>query len=133
MLVVLASMTLLLPVQHRVLLSADPLPVLDEERLTAQEFHFSVDPQQHVGALGAGDIGAARPIAPTEADQSTLAYELEPTTNIGDIEVTDFNRTVLEGPNLPENLIVKGAGSVGISGATGATARRNRQAVRSGL
>ena len=37
-------------------------------------------------------------------------YELEPTTAVGNIEVHDFNRTILEGPNLPENLIIKGVG-----------------------
>jgi hypothetical protein len=106
-----------------VLLSAFPLPELDEQPLTAQEFHFSADPHEHVGALGAGELGAARPVAPTEAMQSELMHELEPTTTIGEIEVRDFDRTVLEGPVLPDNVIVKGAGSVGTSGAVGAVDR----------
>jgi hypothetical protein len=122
-LVVLASVTLLLPVQHRVLLSAVPLSEFEDERLATQEFHFSVDPQQHVGALGTSEIGSARPVAPDQGDRSELMYELEPTTTIGEIEVTDFDRTVLEGPAPPETLIVKGAGSVGISGAVGAVDR----------
>ena len=122
-LVIMASITLLLPIQQRVLLSAFPLPELEEEPLKAQDFHFSVDPQEHVGALGAGELGTARPVAPTEAELSELSYELDPTTTIGEIEVRDFDRTVLEGPVLPDNVIVKGAGSVGTSGAVGAVDR----------
>ena len=121
-LVIMASITLLLPIQQRVLLSAFPLPEFEEEPLTAQDFHFSVDPQERVGALGASELGTARPVAPTEAELSELSYELDPTT-IGEIEVRDFDRTVLEGPVLPDNVIVKGAGSVGTSGAVGAVDR----------
>jgi hypothetical protein len=99
------------------------LPELEDERLAAQEFQFSVDPQQHVGAVGSAETGAARPVAPTATDRSELMRELEPTTTVGEIQVTDFDRTVLEGPTLPDNVIVRGAGSVGISGAVGAVDR----------
>jgi hypothetical protein len=122
-LIVLASLTLLLPIEHRVFLSALPVVELDEENLAAQEFHFSTDPQEHVGALGTGTLDAARPTAPVEADRSYVAYELEPNAAIGEIEVQEFDRTILEGPNLPENVVVKGAGSVGTSGAMGAIDR----------
>ena len=56
------------------------------------------------------------------ANRST---RLDPTTTatVGSIEVHDFNRTILEGPNIPENVIVKGAGSVGTTGAAGAVDR----------
>jgi hypothetical protein len=76
-----------------------------------------------VGALGAGGVEAARPTAPVEAPESEIAYALTPTNAIGEIQVHEFNRTLLEGPNIPENVIVKGAGSVGTSGAMGAVDR----------
>ena len=121
-LLVLASLMLAMPIRERILLSA--LPPLDfDEELLPQEFHFSSNPQEHVGALGAADLAAARPSAPVEADRSELMYELEPTTALGEIEVQEFDRTIFEGPNIPENVIVKGAGSVGTSGAVGAVDR----------
>jgi hypothetical protein len=123
LLVVLASITLLVPAQQRALLTAFPLDELVEEIDVAQEFHFSAVPHEFVGALGAGEMEAARPSASIEADESRIAYALEPTTPVGEIEVQQFDRTVLESPNLPENVIVKGAGSVGTSGAMGAVDR----------
>jgi hypothetical protein len=122
-LVILASITLLVPSQQRALLTAFPLSKLDDELETAQEFHFAIDPHQYVGALGAGEMDAARPSAPIEAEQSEVAYAVEPTSPVGEIEVQQFDRTILQSPNLPENLIVKGAGSVGTSGAMGAVDR----------
>ncbi len=121
-LLVLASLTLFVPIRENVSLSALPVEALDEE-LVAQEFHFSPDTYAEVGALGDQGLDAARPTAPVEADASRIAYELEPTTAIGEIEVHEFDRTIFEGPNIPENVIVKGAGSVGTSAAAGAVDR----------
>ena len=45
------------------------------------------------------------------------------TATVGSIEVQEFNRTILEGPNIPENVIIKGSGSVGTTGAAGAVDR----------
>jgi hypothetical protein len=121
-LLVLASLTLFVPIRDRVSLSALPVEQLDDE-LIAQEFHFSPDLYEQVGMLGDKGLDAARPSAPVEAAESQIAYELEPTTAIGEIEVHEFDRTILEGPNIPENVIVKGAGSVGTSAAMGAVDR----------
>jgi hypothetical protein len=121
-LVLLSSLILSTPIRDSLLLSALPVEELDEE-LVAQEFHFSPDAHEHVGALGAEGLDAARPSAPVEAAESQIAYELEPAASIGEIEVHEFDRTLLEGPNIPENVIVKGAGSVGTSGAIGAVDR----------
>jgi hypothetical protein len=119
---VLAYLTLLAPVRERMILSIAPLEQFDEE-LLPQEFHFSPEVREQVGMLSQGGLEAARPTAPVQADRSELVYELEPTTAVGDIEVHEFDRTILEGPNIPENVIVKGAGSVGTSGAVGAVDR----------
>ncbi len=121
-LLVLASLTLYIPIRERLLLSATPLEVLDQTPIP-QEFHFSVDPQDQVGALSESGVDSARPSAPLEATESQIAYELQPTTAIGKIEVHDFQRTILEGPNLPENVIIKGSGGVGATGAVGAVDR----------
>jgi len=121
-LVVLASITIFLPIHEGLILSILPVEELDEE-LVAQEFHFSPDFQDQVGALGHNVLDSARPVAEIESAESQVAYQLTPTTAIGELEVRDFDRTVLEGPNIPEDMIVKGAGSVGTSGAMGAVDR----------
>jgi hypothetical protein len=94
-----------------------------EDELAPQEFHFTTELQEQVGMASDDGLASARAAAPVQADRSQLVYELEPTTAVGDIEVHEFDRTILEGPNIPENVIVKGAGSVGTSGAVGAVDR----------
>lgn len=122
-LVALACLTLVLPIQHTVQLSALPVAELDDELLKAQEFHFSIDPAQQVGALGVGDLDSARPAGPVQADIAEIAYELDAPPAVGEIQVQEFDRTIFTSPNLPENVVVKGAGSVGASGAAGAVDR----------
>src|SRR5688572_31238431 len=104
-LIVLAYLTLFVPIRERVMLSAMPFEQFDEE-LLPQEFHFSPEVHEQVGMLSQGGLEAARPTAPVQADRSELEYELEPTTAVGDIDVHEFDRTILEGPNIPENMIV---------------------------
>jgi len=120
-LVLLWMIVLVVPKPEHLTLSIVP-PTIDED-LVAQDFHFSPDVHEQVGALGAGGLEAARPTAPVEARDSQVSYELDPTTAVGEIQVQDFDRTVFEGPNIPENVIVKGAGSVGTTGAMGAVDR----------
>jgi hypothetical protein len=121
-LLALAMLSLVVPLQNRLTLSILP-PVLEDETLVPQEFHYSVDEHSQVGALGNSGLAAARPSAPVEALESQVAVEVDPTAAVGNIEVQDFTRTVLAGPNIPENVVVKGAGSVGTSGAMGAVDR----------
>lgn len=118
----LASLTLYIPIREKILLSTAALEELDDTPLP-QEFHFSTEVHEQVGALSESGLAAARPAAPLEATETHVAYELEPTTAVGNIEVHDFSRTILEGPNLPENVIIKGSGSVGTTGAVGAVDR----------
>jgi hypothetical protein len=120
--VVLASLTLYIPIRDKLLLTTAPVEEFDEIPL-AQEFHFSSNPQDQIGALSESGLDAARPSAPLEAAESMITYELDPTTAVGKVEVHDFTRTILEGPNLPENVIVKGAGTAGTTGAAGAVDR----------
>lgn len=120
-LVVLAYLTLLLPIQRSVSLSVVPLD-FDDPPL-AQEFHFSPDAHEQIGALGIGGVAGAQPVATVASDEPQIAYEIDPTSPVGEIAVQQFDRTVLEGPNLTENFVVKGVGSVGTSGAVGAVDR----------
>lgn len=120
--VILLSIVRFAPIRDNLILSS--LPPLDlEEEVIAREFHFSPDAHTTVGALGVQGIDEARPSAPVEAAQSEIRYELEPTTAVGEFSVQEFDRTVLQGPNIPANVIVKGAGSVGTTGAMGAVDR----------
>ncbi|MCI0492248.1 MAG: VWA domain-containing protein, partial [Planctomycetes bacterium] len=120
-LLVLAYCTLLVPIRSHVPLLS--LPVELEDDLLPPEYHFSPEVHSQVGALGAEELGTARPVASMDADESQVIYEIKPTTPQGDIQVTEFDRTILEGPNVTENLLVKGVGSVGSSGAAGAVDR----------
>jgi hypothetical protein len=120
-LVLLGYLTLLVPMQNRVSLSALPVDLHEEE--VPQEFHFSPEWTEQTGALGAGGLAGARPVAAIAADQSQVVYEIDPTTPVGEIQVTEFDRTIFEAPNIAEDVIIKGAGSVGTSGAVGAVDR----------
>jgi von Willebrand factor type A domain len=128
-LVLLAYCTMLVPIRERVLLSSQPVEIQDEP--LPHEFQFSPEAHHEVGALGAGGLEAARPAALTSTAESQLVYELEPATPLGEIAVHEFDRTILEAPNITENLLVKGAGSVGTSGATGAVDRVTHEIVLS--
>lgn len=122
-LVALSMVILVSPIRDS--LTITTIPPLDEpdDDLVAQEFHFSPDAHSEMGALGTQGIDAARPTAPIEAVESRISYELEPPTPVGEIAIQQFDRTLLEGPNIPESVIVKGAGSVGTTGAMGAIDR----------
>jgi hypothetical protein len=124
MLIVLASLTLLLPRGDSFELSGSPLAV--EVDLTPQEFQFSTTPQEFVGAAGSGPPGTldtAAAAAPIEADRSELTYKLPPTETFSEVQVLDFDRTLFAGPSVSDNMPVKGAGSVGASAASGAIDR----------
>jgi hypothetical protein len=112
--------------RNRVELSIVPMAAPDESVLP-QEFHFSEEAHERVGALSQHGLDAARPSAPVQGPEARIENELKPTTtptsSVGAIKVREFNRTILQGPNLPENLIIKGSGSVGTTGAVGAVDR----------
>jgi hypothetical protein len=126
-LVTLACLTLLLPIQQKELLSSIPVELSDEPTLP-QEFHYSPDVQEQIGAMGGG-LGAAigvqgvEPLAATSAEQTRIESPVDPSSPVSNIGVQQFDRAVIEGPNITENVIVKGAGSVGTSGAVGAVDR----------
>ena len=117
----LAMCWLWIPTEQRVMLSARSVEMDDQP--APEEFRFSVEPQRDMGVMSDGGLDAARPAALIEARESQIVYEFEPTTPVGLIRAPQFDRTILEGPNLTENMLVKGAGSVGTTGAAGAIDR----------
>jgi hypothetical protein len=120
----LVMIPLYLPLSNRVTLSLVPSNGPDET-VVPQEFHFSPDAHPQVGALSQHGVDAARPSAPVEAPESRIENVLPPSLPAvtGNIEVRSISQTILQGPNLPENVIIKGSGSVGTTGAVGAVDR----------
>ncbi len=116
----LASLSFLLPSDPWVELTATSL---ETEELSPEEFQFSTESQDEVGALSEGGVDGARPEALVQADLSQLTVEIEPTSAIGEIQAFEFTQTILESPNVSENMMVKGMGSVGATGAAGAIDR----------
>jgi hypothetical protein len=118
----LAGATLILPAERReVLLAArsvdeEAAPVLDA-------FHFSQERTDAVGALSQGGSGDAMPQSLVDAPNADLAYQVQSLTPVGNIQVLDVDRTILEGRNVTENLLIKGVGSTGTVGAAGAIDR----------
>jgi len=122
-LIVLVSIVRFAPLRESLSLAIVPMVEAADEDLVPQEIHFSPEAQASVGALAENGLGAARPTALVEAMRSNVRYELESPTAVGELAVQDFDRTIFEGPNIPENIVVKGAGSVGATGAMGAVDR----------
>ncbi len=123
MLLAMASLALYAPIRARLAQSSVSIVELGEVPLP-QEFHFSPEAHEQIGALSEGGVLAARASAPVEAVESHVSYDLAPMAPAaGGIEIQDLNRSILEGPNLPENVIIKGSGSVGTTGAAGAIDR----------
>src|SRR4029078_3978801 len=78
-----------------------------------------------VGAMSEHGLDAARPSAPVEGLESKIEFNVKapaPAT-LTQIQVHNFRQTVLQSPNLPENVVIKGSGSVGTTGAVGAVDR----------
>lgn len=121
-LVALAGATLLLPPQRpALLLSAQSV---DEDAPTVLDaFHFSQERSDAVGALSEGGSGDAVPQSLVEAPNTDLTYEVQSLTPVGNLQVLDVDRTILQGRNATENLLIKGAGSTGTVGAAGAIDR----------
>ncbi|HVT28243.1 MAG TPA: vWA domain-containing protein, partial [Lacipirellulaceae bacterium] len=122
-LVALVMIPLYLPIRNRVSLSIVPMDK-PEKPVEPQEFHFSPDAHGRIGALSQYGLDAARPSAPVQGPESKIEYHVRPLlTQVGSIGLRDIDRTIIESPNLPENLIIKGSGGVGTTGAMGAVDR----------
>jgi hypothetical protein len=127
----LASVTLYVPLRHKIEISTAPLQI--DDRPLPKEFQYSTEPQEQIGSLGTGGVDMARAAAPLQGSESAAPLGFEPTAtatpveaihNIGtSIDVHDFNQLAAQGPNLPENVIIKGIGTAGTAAAAGAVDR----------
>ena len=88
-----------------------------------EAFHFTPERSSAVGALSDRGTGDAMPQSLREAPNEELALEVDSLTPVGNIQVLDVDRTILAGRNATENLLIKGAGSSGTTGAAGAIDR----------
>ena len=129
-LVTLACATLLLPTERReVVLSAQSVD--EDAAMVLEAFHFAQQPTNAVGARSEGGSGDAVPQSLVEAPNTDLAYEVRSLTPVGNLQVLDVDRTILEGRNVTENLLIKGVGSTGTVGADGAIDRITNEIVLS--
>jgi hypothetical protein len=127
LLLLLASITLYIPLRDKISLSIVTHNEPDE-MLVPQAFAFSPEAHDKVGALSEHGLDAARPSAPVQGFESKIEMDVKPvaapmTASAVNIQVHDFSRSIVQGPNLPENVIIKGSGGVGTTGAMGAVDR----------
>ena len=120
-LVLLTSLTLLIPGADRFVLSSTP-PDLEEE-LLPEDFRFSDEMENEIGALADAGAGEAEAAAPLEAEISEIVIPMEPVSFVGDVQAFEIEDPLLQGPQFDENLNKKGVGSVGATGASGAVDR----------
>jgi hypothetical protein len=118
-------------------LEVDLQPVPDEYR-TDQELRMSAEPQSEVGSMARGGIGDPSPQAPIESDETRidtvappLSDSLPATALTGVAGALKLDQPVLAAPHVADNLVVKGAGSVGAAGAVGAVDRITKEILAS--
>ncbi len=120
-LVLLAVLTLLIPGTDRFVLTTVP-PELEEE-LLPEEFRFSDELHDEIGALSDAGASEAEAAAPLEAEISEVVIPLEPVSFTGDVQAFEITEPIIQGPTVDDHAIKKGVGSVGATGATGAVDR----------
>ncbi|WP_442484704.1 vWA domain-containing protein [Aeoliella sp. SH292] len=120
-LILLATVAFLIPQDNDYLLTSAPLDV--EEMLLPEEVHFSEMMPMEIGALGSESVTNAEASAPVEAEISEILTAIEPVSLVSDMPAIDSDIEVLTAPNVNENMLVKGTGTVGTSAAKGAIDR----------
>jgi hypothetical protein len=120
-LILLATVAFLIPQDNDYLLTSAPLDV--EEMLLPEEVHFSELMPMEIGALGSESVTNAEASAPVEAEISEILTAIEPVSLVSDMPAIDSDIEVLTAPNVNENMLVKGTGTVGTSAAKGAIDR----------
>jgi hypothetical protein len=89
-----------------------------------EEFHFSDQPAEEVGANSSGGEAMALSLAPVISEISQVPYHAEIDTDVSDVRVEVNNAIeVATGLHYNQNLAVKGAAGEGTTGAAGAIDR----------
>lgn len=120
-LLLLAWATTLIPSPQRMVLSSIP-PDLEQETLP-EEFRFSDEMEDAIGALADSGATEAEAVAPLEADISEVVIPMEATTLMGEVQAFEISQPLLESPIIDDRTPSKGVGSVGATGAAGAIDR----------
>lgn len=128
-LVLLTSLSFLIPAPDRLILSVAPPEI--EEELLPEEFRFSEEMQEEIGALADAGEAEAEAAAPLEADLSEVVIPLDPVSLVGDVPTFELDEPIIEGPIINEDIAQRGVGSVGATGASGAVDRITVEILRS--
>ncbi|TWT33635.1 hypothetical protein KOR34_34680 [Posidoniimonas corsicana] len=121
LLVVFTLAVFSLPVDDRLILSSTPVDF--EEETPPEEFRFSDELQDQIGALADAGAANAEASALVEALESEIVMPVEPLSTFGEIQAFEVEQPILQGPKIDEALMVQGVGSVGATGAVGAVDR----------
>lgn len=118
-----------LPQDQRLILSAEPVDLQDET--PPEEFRFSDELEQQIGALADAGSSEAEAAALHEALESEIVLPVEPLSDFGEVAAFEVEAPILQGPRIDEQLLVQGVGSVGATGAEGAVDRITLEILRS--
>jgi hypothetical protein len=98
--------------------SEEPEPIIEN-------FAFSKETQEEIGANSIDGVAEALAVAPTIDEVSDVPTKIEQ-SDVSTVEVA-VNLDIATGPNFAENMAVKGAAGVGTTGAAGAIDRLTQE------
>jgi hypothetical protein len=110
--------------QISLVVEATPPEEKEVELKLPEEFYFSEQPAEEVGANSVNGDAMALSMAPVISEISQVPNELEPQTDVSNVTI-EVNNTIklATGLHYSENLAVKGAAGEGTTGASGAIDR----------
>lgn len=120
-LVVFAAAFFYLPGEDRLVLSATAIDL--EEEIAPEEFRFSHELEEQIGALADAGATNAEASALVEAIDSEIIVPVEPLSEFGEVPSFEVEQPMLQGPRVDDLLMVQGVGSTGVTGAAGAVDR----------
>lgn len=128
---VLAAATVLIPIQTKPVLTSTPYEVIEELTPPELEYNFSNDPSETLGALSDHGTGDPQASAPLEDLLSQVTQDVQATSLLGDVQGFDPAEPAATSPQVVDQRMVKGIGSVGATGAAGAVDRITREILTS--
>lgn len=123
------SVLVLHTTSNQITLTVQSVDVPEEEELP-EEFFFSKNPTEAIGANSVQGVDAAMAVAPNFSEISDVSFEIERPDEQAIVEV-DQSLDLPTGPQAMENLAVKGAAGVGTTGAEGAIDRITHEIILS--
>ncbi|MBI1899484.1 MAG: VWA domain-containing protein [Planctomycetia bacterium] len=111
----------LMPTREPPALTLSPPVEPFEEEPLPEEFNFSPDPMEKIGANSVGGVDAALALAPTESDVSVAPTEINPSAQSPVKTLLNFD--LATAPNISKMSVRGAATGVGTTGAEGAIDR----------